>query len=77
MAPGSAGGCRARRPAGGMHIVLIGWLYVIGMVALTAETVARGVVVFALLGLAPAFGVLWLAARRHRARLRGRTGAGR
>ncbi len=54
-----------------MHIVLIGWLYVIGMVALTAETIARGVVVFTLLGLVPTFCVLWLAARRHRARLRG------
>jgi hypothetical protein len=34
-----------------MHIVLIGWLYVIG-IALTAETIARGVVVFSV-GLVP------------------------
>lgn len=65
--------CRPPLAAGCMHIVLIGWLYVIGMVALTAETVARGIVAFTLLGLAPALCVLWLAARRHRARLRGDT----
>lgn len=56
-----------------MYIVLIGWLYVIGMVALTAETVGRGIVVFTVLGLAPALGVVWIAARRLRARQRGPT----
>jgi hypothetical protein len=58
-----------------VYIVLIGWLYVIGMVALTAGTVGRGIAVFALLGLAPALCVLWIAARRRRARLQADRGA--
>ncbi|VVE08762.1 hypothetical protein [Pandoraea terrigena] len=41
-----------------MLIVILGWLYVIAMVAITAPTVALGIVIFLGGGLAPA--VLWL-----------------
>ena len=49
-----------------MHIVLIGWLFVIGAMALTLSSPLAGVAFFAGLGLAPAALVVWLAARRAR-----------
>ena len=49
-----------------MHIVLIGWLFVIGAMALTLSSPLAGVAFFAGLGLAPAALLGWLAARRAR-----------
>jgi hypothetical protein len=51
-----------------VYIVLITWIYVIGMMALTSETAAGGVAFFAAAGLVPALGVLWIAARNARSR---------
>lgn len=51
-----------------MLVVLAAWLYVIGMYALGAPSIARGVVVFATLGLGPVLLVAWLAALRARRR---------
>jgi hypothetical protein len=50
-----------------MHIVLIGWLFVIGVMALTLSSPLAGVAFFAGLGVAPAALLVWLAARRSRA----------
>ncbi len=49
-----------------MHIVLIGWLFVIGMMALTLASPLAGVAFFAVVGLAPALLLVWLLARRAR-----------
>lgn len=51
-----------------MHIVLIAWLYVTLTMALTMDSIAGGVALFALLGLAPVAIAGWFAARRLRAR---------
>ncbi len=53
-----------------MHIVLLAWVYVIGTMALTADTVRGGLAFFLFAGIGPVLVVLWLAARRARARLR-------
>ncbi len=50
-----------------MHIVLIGWLFVIGVMALALSSPLAGVAFFAGLGVAPAALLVWLAARRSRA----------
>lgn len=50
-----------------MHIVLIGWLFVIGVMALTLSSPLAGVAFFAGMGVAPAALIVWLAARRSRA----------
>ena len=49
-----------------MHIVVLAWLYVIGMMALTSDSVAGGLAFFAVAGLAPVLVVLWIAVRRVR-----------
>ncbi|MDN4574430.1 hypothetical protein DBB29_17620 [Pandoraea cepalis] len=52
-----------------MLIVILGWLYVIAMVAITAPSVALGVVIFVCGGLAPTMLFLYIAgARLRRAR---------
>ncbi|VVD94592.1 hypothetical protein PCE31107_01812 [Pandoraea cepalis] len=52
-----------------MLIVILGWLYVIAMVAITAPSVALGVVIFVCGGLAPTMLLLYIAgARLRRAR---------
>ncbi|VVD68331.1 hypothetical protein [Pandoraea soli] len=52
-----------------MLIVILGWLYVIAMVAITAPSVALGVVIFVCGGLAPTMLCLYIAgARLRRAR---------
>jgi hypothetical protein len=53
-----------------MHIVIVAWVYVIGMMALTSDSVAGGLAFFAVAGLAPVLVVLWIAARRARSRRR-------
>ncbi len=50
-----------------MHIVLIGWLFVIGVMALALSSPLAGLAFFAGLGVAPAALLVWLAARRSRA----------
>jgi len=52
-----------------MLIVILGWLYVIAMVAITAPSVALGIVIFVCGGLAPTMLCLYIAgARLRRAR---------
>ena len=53
-----------------MHIVLIAWLYVTLMMAITEKTITAGVLTFVLYGLLPGAILLWLGgtASRHRAR---------
>lgn len=53
-----------------MHVVAIGWIYVVLMMALTEPGIAAGVLTFALYGLAPLGLFLWIVgtpARRRRA----------
>ncbi|WP_374622143.1 hypothetical protein [Pandoraea sp.] len=49
-----------------MFIVILGWLYVIAMVAITAPSVGLGVVIFVGGGLGPALLVLYIAGSRIR-----------
>ena len=53
-----------------MHIVLIAWLYVTLMMALTEKTITAAVLTLVFYGLLPCAILLWLAgtASRHRAR---------
>ena len=53
-----------------MHIVLIAWLYVTLMMALTEKTITAGVLTLVFYGLLPCAILLWLAGTpsRHRAR---------
>ena len=44
-----------------MHIVAIGWLYVILMMAITEKNLTAGVLTFVFYGLAPCALFLWLA----------------
>ncbi|MEP7208548.1 MAG: hypothetical protein ABI920_16540 [Casimicrobiaceae bacterium] len=50
-----------------MHIVLIAWVYVIGMVAMTNESIPGGLLVFVIAGLAPVLLFVALKIRRLRA----------
>ena len=43
-----------------MHIIAIGWLWVVLMIALTARSVVGGVLTFVFLGLAPCALLVWL-----------------
>jgi membrane protein implicated in regulation of membrane protease activity len=52
-----------------MHIVVIGWLFVIGLMAMTMARPLAGATWFLLVGLAPVALALWFAARRRRSRL--------
>ena len=49
-----------------MFIIILGWLYVIAMVAITAPSVGLGLVIFAGGGLAPALLALYIAGSRIR-----------
>lgn len=51
-----------------MHLVLIGWLYVIGMMAITAPTLLRGLLLFIIGGALPVLAIIALLGRRARAR---------
>jgi len=53
-----------------VHIVILAWVYVIGMMALTSATWTGGLALFAGAGLSPVLLWVWLAARRARARQR-------
>jgi hypothetical protein len=53
-----------------MHIVLIGWLFVIGAMALTLSSALAGIAFFGVVGLAPALLLVWLMARRSRSLVR-------
>lgn len=53
-----------------MHIIAIGWLWVVLMMALTERSVVAGVLTFVFYGLAPCALLIWLViakARRRRA----------
>lgn len=54
-----------------MPIVLIGWLYVIGMMSLTASSVVNGAMFFIGVGLVPTLSIVWLFGRSRRMRGRG------
>ena len=49
-----------------MHIVVIGWLFVIGTMALALSSPLAAVAFFAVAGVAPVALVVWLLARRRR-----------
>ncbi len=51
-----------------MFVVWAAWLYAIGMFALGAPTLARGVATFAVLGLVPVLSMAWFTALRARPR---------
>jgi hypothetical protein len=53
-----------------VHIVILAWLYVIGMMALTSATSTGGLALFAGVGICPVLLWSWLAARRARAQQR-------
>ncbi|MEO5699183.1 MAG: hypothetical protein ABIS17_12340 [Casimicrobiaceae bacterium] len=50
-----------------MHIIVIAWVYVIGMVAMTYESMLGGLLVFVTAGLAPVLLLAALKIRRLRA----------
>lgn len=50
-----------------MHIVIIAWLFVILMMAITEKSVVGGVLTFVLYGLAPCALMLWLVATQRKA----------
>ena len=47
-----------------MHIVVIGWLFVIGTMALTLSSPLAAIAFFVCAGVAPVALAVWLAARR-------------
>ncbi len=49
-----------------VHIVVIGWLFVIGTMALALSSPLAAVAFFAVAGVAPVALVVWLLARRRR-----------
>ncbi|MCI3203970.1 MULTISPECIES: hypothetical protein [Pandoraea] len=49
-----------------MLIILLGWLYVIGMVAITAPSAWLGIAIFLFGGIGPALLVLYLSGSRAR-----------
>jgi len=51
-----------------VHIVIAGWLYVIGAISLTMKSAAAGIALFALAGLAPVALCGWIALLRLRRR---------
>lgn len=50
-----------------MHIVIIAWLFVVLMMAITEKSVVGGVLTFVLYGLAPCALLLWLVATQRKA----------
>ncbi len=57
-----------------MHILVIAWLYVIAMVAMTASSLLSGAVLFVIAGLGPVLLIFGWAVRRSRAARRARSG---
>ncbi len=51
-----------------MHLVLIAWLYVIGVIALNAAHAVLGLLLFVSVGLGPVLGWLVMRARQLRSR---------
>ena len=49
-----------------MHIVVIGWLFVMALTALTLSSPLAGIAFFAGVGLTPVVLAMWLAVRRAR-----------
>ncbi|AKM29048.1 hypothetical protein AB870_01245 [Pandoraea faecigallinarum] len=49
-----------------MLIILLGWLYVIAMIAITAPSVWLGIAIFLLGGIGPALLILYIAGSRAR-----------
>ncbi|MCP5229110.1 hypothetical protein [Accumulibacter sp.] len=62
-----------------MYIIVIGWLYVTALMALTESSVVAGVLTLTFYGLLPSALLLWLfggpARRRRAARAAGESGA--
>lgn len=50
-----------------MHIVIIAWLFVILMMAITEKSVVGGMLTFALYGLAPCALLFWLVVKQREA----------
>ena len=53
-----------------MYIALIAWLFVIGTLALAAPSTLTGIALFVGAGIAPAWFVVWIAARHAASRRR-------
>jgi hypothetical protein len=49
-----------------VHLVVIAWLYVIGMMAVTASSVLGGLVLFVSAGIVPVLALVAWLGRRHR-----------
>jgi hypothetical protein len=49
-----------------MYIVVIGWLYVVLLMALTAKSFSQGLILFLAWGVLPVASLLWLMGRRLR-----------
>ena len=49
-----------------MYIVVIGWLYVVLLMALTAKSFSQGLILFLAWGVLPVACLLWLMGRRLR-----------
>lgn len=49
-----------------MHLVVIAWLYVIGMMAVTSSSALGGLVLFVSAGLLPVLALVAWLGRRHR-----------
>jgi biotin transporter BioY len=49
-----------------MYIVVIGWLYVVLLMALTAKSFSQGLILFLVWGVLPIASLLWLMGRRLR-----------
>ena len=52
-----------------MIIILIGWLYVVMMIAAVSDTLLKGIVRLLFLGVFPVGLLLWIKLRRHRSRV--------
>lgn len=60
-----------------MHIVIIGWLFTIGVMALALSSTVAAIAWFVGAGLLPVLLLAWLAARRRRLSARTRNGSPR
>jgi type VI protein secretion system component VasK len=52
-----------------MHLIAIGWLYVVVMMAIVSDSILKGVVRLLFLGVLPVALWLWITVRRHRSRM--------
>lgn len=48
-----------------MYLVLIGWLYVVLMLAVAQESAIRSGIIVFFLGVLPTWLILWIVRRRH------------